>query len=257
MDAAVSGKRNAPIATTIVVVLLVGVPALAWALRGTIATSLAKSELEAQGLSCDDRFEVSLSAGLGEATVGPTRCAHEGGIVEAIELLGDMTVELDGLTPARVEVDSLRIVLRDSEVRGGSQWSSQLRRLDLEQRVAGLVKGLSEIGQMDLPPLSAAQLEVVRGGDVVGSARVLTLGEGAPTPVTAQQILFTAGPAGIGRLTLSNVTGEASASTVHLAGRADATAGIAILSVRVGGAFTLDATHLDTASPRFSLGGDF
>ena len=67
-------RSKAPIVIgVVVVVLLIGVPLVAWLLRGVIATSIARSQLEERGIACDSRFSVSPSATLGEATVGPTR----------------------------------------------------------------------------------------------------------------------------------------------------------------------------------------
>ena len=62
---------------------------------------------------------------------------------------------------------------------------------------------------------------------------------------------------GVGQLTLTDVTGTATRPAVSLRGRADARAGMGILSVGRGGPFGLDASALDTASPQFRLTGDF
>lgn len=238
------------------VLLLVAVGVL-WALRGTIATSLAEGQLEERHITCDDRFSVSVSATFGSATIGPTRCEHEGGLLEAVELLGDVTVELDGTEPETVSAESLRIVLRETDVRGGSGWASELSQLGLEQRVAGMVKGLSELGGMNLPATDVASVEVVRGTAQMATATRLRLGGGTPSSIGASQIHFAAGPGGVGQLNLTQVTGELSPSRVLLRGQADASIGIAILRVNRRGAFTMEATGLDSASPSFSLDGDF
>lgn len=251
----VARPSKARIVLAVVVTLLLGVPLGIWLARDAIATSVALSELERRGLACDDRFSLSLSAGLSEATLGPTRCAHEGGLVEAVELLGDVNVPLEGFAPARVDAESVRLTLRDRDVRGGSRWASELRRLSLEQQVAGIVKGLSEVSRLGLPPTSIGRLEVVRSGEPVarGTSLVMTP-EGWGVQLGARDMTF---PARVGRLVLTHVTGHAEGGEVTLSGRATAEAGIGILAFSRGGAFELTAVGLDGDSPRFALSGDF
>lgn len=250
-------KRKGLIAGALVVALLLAVPLGAWLSRNLIATSMARDQLAARGLSCDDRFAVSLSATFGQAVIGPTRCTREGGVVGAIELLGDVTVELDGTEPSSVHADSLRLVLRDTNVRGGSSWAAPLRRLELEQHVAALVKSLSELSSMDLPPSTATQVEIVRGSSPLATATGLSLTPGVELSLAADRIHFSTGPMGVGQLDLTRVTGTATRPQVSLRGRADARAGVGILTMGRGGPFGLDATALDTASPQFHLTGDF
>ncbi|MCB9595527.1 MAG: hypothetical protein H6719_22595 [Sandaracinaceae bacterium] len=253
-------RSKAPIVIgVVVVVLLIGVPLVAWLLRGVIATSIARSQLEERGIACDSRFSVSPSATLGEATVGPTRCTREGGVLEAIELMSDFTVELDGTEPSSIRGDSLRIVLRSANVRGGDGWAEALARINLEQRMAAVVKGLSELSRLDLPPVRAGRVELVRGSDQLGHAENLTL-----TPEAGDRLglaftraHFAAGPMGVGQLDLTGVTGDATPATVTLRGQASARAGVAIVfSVERAGPFTVQATGLDTASPSFHLDGN-
>ncbi|MFK7988626.1 MAG: hypothetical protein AB8I08_21580 [Sandaracinaceae bacterium] len=251
-----SGKKAATALGGVLVFLLLGVGVL-WALRGSIATSMARGQLEERHITCDDRFSVSVGAAFGSATIGPTRCEHEGGLLEAVELLGDVTVELDGTEPETVSAESLRIVLRETDVRGGSGWASELSQLGLEQRVAGMVKGLSELGGMNLPATDIATVSVVRGTTEMATATRLRLGGGTPSSLGAARIHFAAGPGAMGQLTLTQVTGELSPPRVLLRGQADASVGIAILRVNRRGAFTMEATGLDTAAPSFTLDGDF
>lgn len=254
---AASRRRKRPVALIVVLVILVGLPLAAWLLRGIIATSMAASELSSRGLSCDERFAVSLSALFDEATVAPTRCAHEGGLVEAIELTGPARIRLEGFAPSAVEAEGVRLTLRDRDLRGGSGWAQQLRRINLEQRVAGLVKGLSELSQMGLPRTSVAQAEVLRGGDTIATLRLLELTPGSPMPVGIDRVEFTA-VMGAARLTLSAVTGTATGAAVHLEGDATARAGVALLgSFSTGGEFELDASGLDSASPELRLQASF
>ncbi len=251
----VSAPRKGPVVLGVGLVVLLGAVLGLWAARGWIATSMARGELEARGLTCDDRLSVALDATFSSATIGPTRCVHEGGLLEAIELLGDVEVELDGTEPASVVATSARVTLRSQDVRGGSGWASELRQLSLEQRVAGLIKGISEIGAMGLPPIECARLEVVRQNEVIARGQriaVTPAGEGAQ--VRAQEIVF---PARLGRLALTGVSGTADATRVTLAGRAAAEVGLGILSVSRGGPFELEASGLDSGSPRFSLSGNF
>lgn len=256
--AAVASKSKAPVVVGVVIVLLLlGVPLTAWLLRGVIATSMARGELEAHGIECDSRFSVEPSATFGEATVGATRCTHEGGVLEAIEIVSDVTVELDGFEPSSVEADRVRLVLRRANVRGGAGWASELARLDLEQRMAGVVKGLSELSALDLPPTHANRVEVVRGDAPLGSAEDVTLTPGSPLELEIARASFAAGPMNVGNLNLRNVTGTATDAEVTLRGRASARAGVAVIfSVERGGPFTLRATGLDTATPSFHLDGD-
>ncbi|HJL14381.1 MAG TPA: hypothetical protein RMH99_01925 [Sandaracinaceae bacterium LLY-WYZ-13_1] len=249
-------RRKGPLIAAVVATVLIGIPLAAWLLRGTIATSMARDELAARGLTCDERFEVAVAPFFDEATVGPTRCSREGGILRAVELLGPATIALDGLEPGSVRAESLRLVLRDTEVRGGSRWAQALRRLNLEQRVAGLVKGISELSALPLPPTTVGHVDVVRDGDTVANASGLTLTPGSVLQLAADRIAFTAGPMGVGRLELTEVTGTSTRARVHLEGRATARAGVGILgSVSTGGHFELDAEGLDTGAPRFRLSG--
>ncbi len=239
--------------------LLVLVPLVLFLTRGLIATAIARGQLEERGFTCDSRFAVSPSATFSEATVGPTRCAREGGVLEAIELLSDFTVELDGTEPASIRGDSLRIALRGASVRGGDDWAETLRRIDLEQRMAGVMKGLSELSSLDLPPVEAGRVELVRGGDPLGHAERLTLtpSEGDALHLAFTRARFSAGPMGIGQLDLTSVEGDATPSAVTLAGRASARAGVAVIfSVERQGPFRVEASGLDTASPSFRLEGD-
>lgn len=252
---AVARSSKGPVIGGVALVVLVGVPLGVWLARGAIATSMAEDELAARGFTCDDRFGVSLSPGLGEATIGATRCEHEGGLLEAVELLGDVRVSLDGLEPASITAESVRVVLRDQDVRNGSGWASELSRLRLEQRVAGLVKGIAELSALELPPTEISRLEVVRNDDPVAhgtGARLTPAGEGVQLALDGLSF-----SASVGELRLTRLSGQATADRVQLRGRANARAGIGILSVSRGGAFELNATALDTASPRFRLTGDF
>lgn len=246
-------KRRRSLAVPIALALVLAVPLLAWLLRGSIATALVRSELEARGLTCDDRFSIELSALFDEARIGPTRCTREGGLVEAIELAGDAVVDLDGLAPAAIQVESLRVVLRDQDLRGGTGWAAQLRRINLEQRVAGLVKGLSELGGMNLPPTEVVRAEVFRAGDELAAIDGLSM---RAAEVGIQRVAFSA-VGGAARLTLEGVTGSATPSAVHLEGQASASVGVAFLgAIARAGAFALDASRLDTAAPLLRLRAD-
>lgn len=230
---------------------------MGWLLRGTIATSMAASELSSRGLTCDERFSVELSAFFGEAVVAPTRCTHEGGLVEAIELTAPATITLDGFEPSAIEAEGVRLTLRDRDLRGGSGWAQQLRRINLEQRVAGLIKGLSEMSEMGLPATTITRAEVLRGSDELATLDRLVLGSGSPTTVAIDRVQFTA-VMGAARLTLSGVTGSATGSVVHLEGDATARAGVALLgSFSTSGDFDLDASALDSASPELRLRAGF
>ncbi len=254
----VAEKSKAPIVIAVVIVgVLVGLPLGAWFGRGVLATSIARGELERRGFTCDDRFAVSLSAALSEATIGPTRCEHAGGVLEAIELLGDLRVELDGTEPTSVEADSLRLALRSASVRGGEGWADALRRVNLEQQMAGVIKGLSELSRMDLPRSTVESVEIVRDASVLGRAQQVALAPGDPLGVTVGRVHFEAGPMGVGQLDLTDLVGTATGAAVTLRGQAHARAGVAIiLTYERSGPFTLEATGLDTASPRFRLDSD-
>ena len=257
---AVAGRSKAPIAVAVVVVVgvLVGAPAGAWLARGAIATSMARGQLEARGLTCDSRLSVAPNATLSRATVGPVRCTRASGVVEAIELLSDFTVELDGTEPAAVRGDSLRLVLRPANVRGGEGWASALSRVRLEQEMAAVLKSLSELASMDVPDTRIARVEVVRGGTSLGHAEQLALtprAEGLGLSLASAR--FAAGPMGVGQLALTEVTGEAAAATVTVRGRASARAGVAVIfTVERQGPFTVEARGLDGASPSFRLSGE-
>ena len=244
----------------VVLVLIAGGLLLAglsvWLLRGTIATSIARGQLDQRGVTCDDRFTVSLNASLSEATIGPTRCTHEGGVVQGIELLGDLTVTLDGTEPVAIEAQSLRLIIRAVNVRGGDRWAAGLRRINLEQQVAGALKGLSELAGMDLPDTTVQQVEMVRGTATLGRARAVRLTPGDPLQISVQNVHFEAGPMGVGQLDLDGITGDATPSTVSLRGQARARAGVAIiLTYERSGPFEIEATGLDSSAPRFRLTG--
>lgn len=248
-----ASSSKKPVVLVVLLVVLVGAPLAVWLARGAIATSIAVGELEARGLTCDDRFALELSALLDEATLAPTRCTRADGLVEVIELLEPATVTLEGFEPAAVDAPSIRLVLRDRDVRGGDRWARELSRLGLEQRMAGLIKGLSELSGMRLPPTTVGRAEVLRARDPVATAETVRLTPGDALDAAAGRISFVAGPGGVGRLELTSVTGNATRPRVHLQGRATASAGIGPLSVTRSGTFAVDATSLDTASPRFSL----
>jgi hypothetical protein len=253
------GKRGVVVAAVVLVVLLALVGG-GWALRDAVATSMARDALASRGIQCDDRFAVELSASFGSATVGPTRCTRGGeGIIESIELLGPARVELSGFEPTSVEAESLRIVLRERDVPGGSSWSPELARLYLEQRVAGLVKGLSELSRLGLPTTTIVRGDVRRGTTAMATADrlVLTPAAAGNTDVALQRIVFEA-MMGAASLTLSSVTGSATASSVQLRGQATARAGIALLgSVTTGGRFELETSALDTDRPQLRLNAGF
>lgn len=252
-------RRKKPrIALALVVLVLLGVPLGLFFARHAIATSMARDELARRGLSCDDRFGVEMAATFDAITVGPTRCTvATAGVVEALEILGPLEVDLDGVEPTAVRAASVRVVLREQDVRGGSRWAGALERLDLEQRVAGLVKGLSELSRMDLPPTDVAQVEVVRGGGALATGHGITLRSTAEAPLAlgADRVQLVAGPGGVGQLSLSAVRGTATNARVAISGTATATAGLGILSLSSAGPFAIEANGLDTASPRFRLSG--
>ena len=161
------------------------------------------------------------------------------------------------MKPASVEADRVRLVLRRANVRGGRGWAESLARIDMEQRMAGVVKSLSELSGMDLPPTHANRIEVVRGDNPLGQAEDVTLTPGSSLEIEISRASFGAGPMNVGNLRLRNVTGTATDSEVTLRGNASARAGVAVIfSVERGGPFTLRATGLDTASPSFHLDGE-
>jgi len=254
----VAGKSKTPIFVGLVILgLLLALPLGAWLARGMIATGMAEGQLEERGFTCDDRFSVELSATFTEATIGPTRCEHAGGVLEAIELLGDLTVELDGTEPEAIRADSVRLVLRSTSVRNGAGWAETLRRVNLEEQMAGVVKGLSELGGMDLPETQLQSVEIVRGASVLGRGQQVRLTAGSPLGITAQRVHFEAGPMGVGQLDLTDLSGTATPSAVSLRGQAHARAGVAIIfTFERSGPFTLEASALDTASPSFRLTSD-
>lgn len=254
-----TAQRRAPVLPIAIALLILAIPLTAWMLRGAIATSIARSELSARGLECDERLSVAPSALFDAARIGPTRCTLEGGLVEAVELTGEAVVELDGLAPAALRAAGVRVELRDRDVRGGTGWAPALRRVRLEERVAGLVKGLSELGGMELPKTRVERVEVLRGGAELAriDQLVLTPAASKSMEVAIEQVAFAAA-AGAASLTLDGVTGSATASAVQLEGQATARAGIALLGMfSTGGAFTLGASALDTDAPRFHLSADF
>jgi hypothetical protein len=239
-------------ALPIVLVIVLAISLAGWLLRGTIATSMASSELAARGLTCDDRFAVDVAALFDEASIGPTRCTREGGLVEAVELTGNATITLDGLAPSAIRAESVRVVLRDQDVRGGSGWARQLSQINLEQRVAGLIKGLSELSGMNLPQTEIAHAEVFRGGDELAAIDTLVLTPGGSTDLTIGRVAFSA-VGGAATLSLNGVTGTATPTAVHLEGDATARAGGMFGVFSTGGEFTLEASALDTASPALRL----
>ena len=240
----------------LVLVIVLAIPLAAWLLRGTIATSMAESELASRGLTCDDRFSVKVSALFDEATIGPTRCTREGGLVEAVELTGNATITLDGFAPSEIHAESVRVVLRDQDIRGGSGWARQLSQINLEQRVAGLIKGLAELSGMSLPKTEIARAEVFRGGDELAAVDGLMLTPSGSTDLAIQRVAFSA-VGGAATLTLNGVTGTAAPSTVHLEGDATARAAALLGVFSTGGEFALDASALDTASPTLRLRASF
>lgn len=241
-----AGKSKLPLVLAIVVALLLVVP---WLLRSTIATSMARGQLAEQGLRCDDRFAVEVDATFGQAALAPTRCEHEGGLVEAIEIAEGATVTLDGFTPSTISAPQLSVRLRDRDLRGGSGWGNDtLRTLGLEQKVAGLVKGLSELSAIPFPPTEVARVEVTRADQPAGSIRRLRLSRGSELEISAGEIAFASS-----RLTLANVTGHATRSEVVLDGRAQVQTGILIASFTTETTFGLTATGLDGARPSFRL----
>ena len=252
-----AARTKTPIFVGVLVVGLIALPLTAWLARGVIATSIARGQLEQRGFTCDERFAVSPNATFSEATVGPTRCEHAGGLLEAVELLGDATIGLDGTEPSSIDADSLRLALRSTSVRGGDRWADTLRRINLEQQMAGVIKSLSELAGMDLPRTAVQRVEIVRSASVLGRADQVTLTPGEELGMSAQRMHFEAGPMGVGQLDLTGLTGTATASAVTLRGQAHARAGVAIiLTFERSGPFTLEASGLDTASPSFRLESD-
>src|SRR5690606_3664820 len=110
---------------------------------------------------------------------------------------------------------------------------------------------------LDLPPATVQTAEVTQGGAGLARATDVTLTPGgARTELELAQVQL--GGDRLVAVELSNVTGNATASSVHLAGRGLARAGIPILgSVERGGTFALSVTALDSDSPRFAFDGRF
>jgi hypothetical protein len=240
-------KRRPPIvliALGVLVVLLL-VP---WLLRSTIATSMARSKLEEQGLRCDDRFSVDVSATFSEATIGPTRCEHDGGLVEAVELgEGGAQIVLSGFSPQSITIGQAGLALRDQDVRGGEGWGTDEVRA-IEQRVAGLVKGLAEISVIPWPETNIAHLTVSRGGNASALLRGMRLTRDDRLHANISGVEFPRS-----RVTLENVTGTATRAEVTLDGQAHAQSEMLILAIATTVHFTLHATGLDGAHPTFRL----
>ena len=171
-----------------------------------------------------------------------------------MDLREGATIELSGTSPRAAVIPSLGVSLRGGEIAGGTGWAAELAQLGIEQRVAGLVKALSEAESMGLPPVTVNEAEVTHGRSVIASGRGLTLDNDDPRTFRATTLSFAAS---LGSLTLSEVTGEASSTAVSLAGRARATVGVAMFSASRTGRFSLTASDLQAARPSFSLRADF
>jgi len=244
---AASRKRRAPIlliGLAVLIVLLI-VP---WLLRSTIATSVARSELESSGFTCDDRFEVHLSALLSDATVAPTRCEHEGGLIASLETSEPAQVEMSGLAPSLVTISQVTLTLRDQNLRGGDGWGNDTIR-SIEQRVAGLVKGLSELSEVDWPETHVAQVRVLRDATPAADLRGMRLQTTESLNVQIAGVSFP----NTRTIVLDNVHGTATPAQVTLDGDAEVQSQISIVSFTTDARFGITATGLDGPSPQLRL----
>lgn len=241
-----------PIGGLITAVIVLGILLVPWLMRHSIATNMAREQVQAAGMSCDDRFAVEVAPFFGSASFQPTRCTTEHGYVEAIELTEELEVELSGFSPSAIDAAFLRVTLGDREVRGGSSWDRDLARLNLEERVAVLVKALGELSALPIPPTRVARTDVLRDGQTIAQINGVRLTPGEPMQMHFDRIAFRA-VGGAAQLTLEDVDGTSTRSHVHLEGDATARAAVFIGSVTREGSFTLDATRLDQSRPRFDL----
>jgi hypothetical protein len=241
-----------PIGAAIAFLLVLGIVLVPWLLRHSIATSMAREQLTAAGLTCDERFAIEVAPFFGSASFQPTRCTSEGGQVESVELTEELEVELSGTSPTAIDATFIRVTLRDRDVAGGSSWDRNLARLNLEERVAGLVKAVGELSALPLPPTRVARVDVLRDGETITSLYEVELTPGEPMRVEFDRIAFRA-VGGAAQLTLNDVEGTSTRSDVHLEGGATARASMFIGTVVRNGTFSLDATRLDQSRPRFTL----
>lgn len=224
---------------------LIVVPLGLWLARSAIATSLARGALTDRGVVCDERFALSLSAFATRATIAPTRCTREIGLVSAVDLGEAVTVELQGTSPERVTVPDLTLHLNEEGLIGAAQVHGRdVRRLGMEEQVGGLILGLSELSTQRLPPASLGRVAIRRGDAGFAVLRDVTLDGASPLGVTLERVVFAGG-----RLILREVTGTATPDQVDLAGIAATTQNMVLFAASSEERFRVIATGLRTANP--------
>lgn len=258
-----TGKRRAPTLAFVsgaILTLVIGSCIAVPLVSDSIATGMARTELEGRGLSCTD-VSVDVNLDFSRAEIAPMRCGRgPDGEVEAIELVDPAFVDLVLFSPTHLTAGRVRVHLRADDPGAGVDLGALgpvAGLLHIPSRIASAAHAAAEIASHDLPPTDVSSAEIVRGENVRVSMTDLTLSGGTSTTFTIARVDLPAleGPFGTSAsVAINTLTGDASPSTCTLSGELQLDASIPLMeAIHRRQHTTITATGLDTPSPSWNV----
>lgn len=225
--------------------------------RHAIVTGIAREELRARGVECDERFALEVSLTLDQAIVAPTTCTLGTGGVESIELVDPLTVALAGTAPTRLEGGAARIALRDTGTFRATGWGAILDALSIPERIGTMVAGLGELARAGAPPITMGSVEIVRGGQPMLTLATLRSDGASPLGVTIERVELPVieGPIGArARVGLTGVRSSATPQRVAMDAQLDVDASMPMIgSLDQQRPVRVEVDGLDTPMPRWTV----
>jgi hypothetical protein len=218
----------------------------------------ARAALAGEGITCDGAFDVVPDGAYAHASIAPCTCEVSSGPIERIELIDEVTVDLDGDHVTHVHAGRVRASVRAAtgSVEAGSL-GPVAATLGVPARIGAIVAAASHVAALHPPAVEMTTLDVMQGDQPAVEIETLALDGRSPLGVTAHAITLPSltGPLGAtATVTIDGLSGTATASEVHMTGdlALDGTAPI-LGNVTRRGHVVVGGTGLDTASPTYRV----
>ena len=213
-------------------------------LRSALASTIAEGRLRDRGIECDD-LHLEVSWDLSSVEIAPLTCRVTSERLESIALSEPATAVLSGLRLQRFDAPKLAIVLADDP--GVSALPESLMaangQREAPRALQRIVDRLAELSEKDLPELRLDRLEVRRVDRLVATFDDVRLRRDSELSFTVARVSF-ASRAPI-EVTVRDVEGSASRSSVHIAGHLDVTVRAGSVSPGRSIAFRISGDDLD------------
>jgi hypothetical protein len=151
------------------VLLLIGLAVAAVFAAEPIAASMLEDEVAAQGAVCES-LDVSVHLLEARAEVAPLDCTFADGPIARLKTRTSLDIELDGLTPTRIEASEVTIDLRERTTPARDNgWLEQVAGLqEARQEVEALMMDGAALSKRDLPDIAIDTLVITRAQRPLG-----------------------------------------------------------------------------------------